>query len=67
MEKFIKYFEDGLSIFRHGDGTYTIFTIPTQHFKVKSLEELTVERFELEIENQEKNELLERELFEAIN
>jgi hypothetical protein len=33
-----------------------VFTIPTQHFNIVDLDELTNDRFDLEIERQEKYE-----------
>lgn len=49
MKELIEYVKDGITIIKNNDGTYRIFTIPTQHFSVDSLEELTPERFEGEI------------------
>ena len=56
MEKFAKYIDSGkLEVRRNSNGTYTVFTCPTQHFDVNSLDELTVDRFEKEIENFEES------------
>ena len=52
----------GIDIRKTNDG-YVVFTIPTQHFNIKELDELTSERFELEIANQKKQEELQNELF----
>ena len=41
-----KYIEDGITIDGNPKKGYTVFTIPTQHFKISSLSELTPERFE---------------------
>ena len=43
-----KYIVDGLSIDKTKNG-YRVFTIPTQHFNINELDELTNERFENEI------------------
>lgn len=57
-----KYITQGITINQTKDG-YRVFTIPTQHFNIKELDELTSERFELEIANQKKQEELQNELF----
>jgi hypothetical protein len=46
LEEIEKYAKEGISI--QGDPVkgYTIFTVPTQHFRISSLSELTSERFE---------------------
>ena len=46
-----KYIIDGLTINRTKGG-YQVFTIPTQHFNISSLDELTDEKFEQEIQRQ---------------
>ena len=51
-----KYIVDGISIDKTRNGGYSVFTIPTQHFNIDSLEELTNERFEKEIERQKRYE-----------
>lgn len=51
-----KYIADGITINKTNDGNYIVFTIPTQHFKVTSLDELTNEMFEKEIERQKQYE-----------
>jgi hypothetical protein len=50
-----KYIVDGLSIDKTKNG-YRVFTIPTQHFNINELDELTNERFENEIKRQEQYE-----------
>ena len=50
-----KYIIDGITIDKTKDG-YRVFTIPTQHFNIDNLDELTDERFDLEIQRQEKYE-----------
>lgn len=57
-----KYIGDGLDIRKNADG-YRIFTIPTQHFNINYLDELTNERFEKEIERQKQYEKDSSELF----
>ena len=57
-----EYIADGITIDKTNDG-YRVFTILTQFFNIKELEELTPERFELEIANQKKSEELQNELF----
>ena len=44
-----KYIIDGITIKKTKEG-YKVFTIPTQHFDIVDLNELTNERFEMEIE-----------------
>ena len=56
------YIAQGITINKTNDG-YRVFTLPTQHFNIKELDELTSERFELEIANQKKSEELQNELF----
>jgi hypothetical protein len=50
-----KYIIDGISIDKTKDG-YRVFTIPTQHFNIVNLDELTNERFEDEIKRQREYE-----------
>ena len=61
MESIKKYIEDGISINRTNDG-YRVFTVPTQHFNIKELDELTPERFEAEILEKKKRDKFEKEL-----
>ena len=56
------YIAQGITIDKTNDG-YRVFTIPTQFFNNKEFDELTSERFELEIANQKKSEELQNELF----
>ncbi len=58
-----KYIVDGLTIDRKRNGEYIVFTLPTQHFSINSLDKLTNERFEKEIERQNKYEKDSTELF----
>lgn len=46
MKELLPYIDRGLTINPNNFGTYDVFTIPTQHFKINSLEELTVTKFE---------------------
>ena len=50
-----KYIIDGIDISKRENG-YRVFTIPTQHFAITNLDELTNQRFENEIKRQEKYE-----------
>lgn len=60
-----EWIKDGIDIRKTNDG-YVVFTIPTQHFTIKELEELTPERFSKETERQDKaNELTNELLGEA--
>ena len=56
-----EWIKDGITIDKRDDG-YSVFTIPTQHFVVKELDELTPERFSKEVERQEKANELQTEL-----
>ena len=48
-----EWIEGGISIDRNREGGYKVFTIPTQHFDVDRLEDITPERLRFE-EDQEK-------------
>ena len=48
-----EWIEGGISIDRNREGGYKVFTIPTQHFDVDRLEDITPERLRFE-EEQEK-------------
>jgi hypothetical protein len=50
-----KHIIDGITIDKTKEG-YRVFTIPTQHFNIVDLDELTNDRFDLEIKRQEKYE-----------
>ena len=56
-----KYIIDGITIDKTKDG-YRVFTIPTQHFNIDNLDELTDDRFDLEIQRQENYEKNSSEL-----
>ena len=57
-----EWIEDGMTIRKTNDG-YTVFTVPTQHFNIKELDELTPDRFKAEVENQKHLREIESELF----
>ena len=65
MKDIIKYIEYGVTIKKTNFG-YRVFTIPTQHFNIDSLEELTPDKFEEEIENQKESERLQNALIRTI-
>jgi len=48
-----EWIKDGIDIRKTNEG-YVVFTIPTQHFTIKELEELTPERFSKEVDRQDK-------------
>ena len=56
-----EWIEDGITIRKTNTG-YQIFTIPTQHFDIIELSELTPERFKVEVEKQQKNIEMQNEL-----
>jgi hypothetical protein len=56
-----EWIEDGISIDKKTNG-YRVFTIPTQHFDINDLSELTPERFKAEVERQLKQEQWQNEL-----
>lgn len=63
MEKeILKYIKNGISIDGNPEDGYTVFTIETQHFKISSLDELNVERFERAIDDFKKREELENKM-----
>ena len=60
-----KYIIDGITIDKTKDG-YRVFTIPTQHFNIDNLDELTDDRFDLEIQRQENYEKNSSELINLL-
>jgi len=62
MEELIEWIKDGITIDKKPNG-YGVFTVPTQHFDVIELSELTPERFKAEVERQEKQQQWQSELF----
>ena len=61
MIEFAEWIKDGITIRTTNKG-YQIFTIPTQHFDIIELSELTPERFKAEVEKQERNIEMQNEL-----
>lgn len=61
-KEILKYLEQGISIDGNPKDGYTVFTIKTQHFKISSLDELSVERFEKAISDFNRREELENQL-----
>ena len=67
MEKeILEYMQDGITIDGNPTNGYTVFTVKTQHFKISSLDELTVERFEKAIFDFKKRTELEDELLKLV-
>lgn len=60
-----EWIEDGITIRKINSG-YQVFTIPTQHFDIKELNELTPERFKAEVEKQKQYNEWERDLFKEL-
>lgn len=62
-----KYLIDGFTItkLKQGDG-YRVFTIPTQHFNITDLDELTNDRFDYEIEREKQYQNQSLELLSLI-
>lgn len=67
MKDILNYIENGISIKGNPDDGYTVFTIPTQNFKISSLEDLTPSKFEEMIKRQEEYEKSANELWRAYN
>jgi hypothetical protein len=61
MIELAKWIEDGITIRKTNTG-YQVFTIPTQHFDIIELTELTPERFKVEVQKQQKNIEMQNEL-----
>ena len=61
MIELAEWIEDGITIRKTNTG-YQVFTIPTQHFDIIELTELTPERFKAEVEKQERNIEMQNEL-----
>jgi hypothetical protein len=57
-----EWIKDGITIDKKNNG-YSVFTVPTQHFDIKELDELTADRFKAEVERQEKQQQWQSELF----
>ena len=61
MIEFAEWIKDGINIRTTNKG-YQVFTIPTQHFDVIELSELTPERFKAEVERQANQQQWQTEL-----
>jgi hypothetical protein len=61
-----EYIKDGITIKGNPTEGYTVFTIPTQHFKMDSLHQLTPETFEREIQKQKVHDELTSEIFKEV-
>lgn len=67
MDKAIyEYIKDGITITGNPIDGYTVFTIPTQHFKIDNLDELTAWAFENEIQKQKEHDELTSEIFKEV-
>lgn len=60
-----KYIIDGITINKTKDG-YRVFTIPTQHFNISNLDELTNDRIEEAIKFKNEREDLENQLLKLM-
>jgi hypothetical protein len=56
-----EWIEEGITIDKKNEG-YRVFTIPTQHFDINDLSELTPDRFRAEVERYQKNIEMQNEL-----
>ena len=61
MIELAEWIKDGINIDKKTNG-YRVFTIPTQHFDIVKLDELTPDRFKAEVEKQENNIEMQNEL-----
>ena len=61
MIELAEWIKDGITIDKKNNG-YRVFTIPTQHFDINDLNELTPDRFKVEVEKQQKNIEMQNEL-----
>jgi hypothetical protein len=59
-----EWIEDGITIRKTNNG-YQVFTIPTQHFEIKELDELTPDKFKEMVLKQEQFQELQNELLGA--
>ena len=65
MNNIQEYIKDGITINKLKNGGYEVFTIPTQHFKIADLLELTPETFEKAIARQAELEVLQSKMYSA--
>ena len=56
-----EWIKDGIDIRKTKDG-YVVFTIPTQHFEIKELDELTPDKFKEMVQRQNHFQELQNEL-----
>ena len=61
-----EYIKNGITIDGNPIDGYTVFTIPTQHFKMDSLHQLTPETFENAIQKQKELDELTSEMFKEV-
>ena len=67
MDRYIyEFIKNGITITGNPDDGYTVFTIPTQHFKIDNLDELTAWTFENEIRKQKEHDELTSEIFKEV-
>ena len=64
-DKLKEWIGDGITIRKTNDG-YQVFTIPTQHFEIKELNELTSDRFKAEVDKQTQVKEWEAGLFKDL-
>jgi hypothetical protein len=60
------YIKNGITIKGNPLDGYEVFTIPTQHFKMDSLHQLTPETFENAIQKQKEHDELTSEIFKEV-
>jgi hypothetical protein len=61
-----EYIKNGITIDGNPIDGYKVFTIPTQHFKIDNLDELTKWTFENEIRKQKEHDELTSEIFKEV-
>jgi len=61
-----EYIKNGITIDGNPIDGYTVFTIPTQHFKIDNLDELTAWTFENEIRKQKDHDELTSVIFKEV-
>ena len=67
MDRYIyEFIKNGITITGNPDDGYTVFTIPTQHFKIDNLDELTKWTFENEIRKQKVHDELTSKIFKEV-
>lgn len=64
MNELKEWIGDGINIRKTNDG-YQVFTIPTQHFEIKELADLTPDKFKEMVQRQEQLQELENQLLLA--